>query len=54
MRDEDETTAGRTCTWCLDVIRPGDSTSTNSAGGIMHADCDPEATRCPNCDAVLP
>lgn len=42
------------CVICLAVIRDDDETRTNARGGVMHADCDPEAIRCPNCEEILP
>ena len=43
----------RPCVICLALIRDDDETRVNGLGGAMHADCDPEAIRCPHCDGVL-
>lgn len=42
-----------TCIVCLALIEEDDPTRTNARGGVMHADCDPEAIRCPHCDGLL-
>ena len=41
------------CIICLGLIEPDEPTRTNTRGGVMHADCDPEAIRCPHCDEVI-
>ncbi|GEM_PF-6715349 len=41
------------CVICLGSIEEDDETRVNARGGVMHADCDPEAIRCPHCEGVL-
>ena len=41
------------CVICLVFVRDEDETRINACGGVMHAECDPEAIRCPHCDEVI-
>lgn len=41
------------CVICLARIEEDDPTRINARGGVMHAECDPEAIRCPHCDEVI-